>query len=39
MVESDILAALREAYQRAGTQGGLARMAGVSQGRIADYLN
>lgn len=39
MVEADILAALREAYRRAGTQGELARMAGVSQGRIADYLN
>ena len=39
MTETDILNALREAYQRAGTQTALAQVAGVSQGRIADYLN
>ena len=39
MTENDILNALREAYQRAGTQTALAQVAGVSQGRIADYLN
>ena len=39
MTENDILNALREAYQRAGTQTALAQLAGVSQGRIADYLN
>lgn len=39
MREADILAALHEAYIRAGTQTALAKTAGVSQGRIADYLN
>lgn len=39
MTETDILKALHEAYKRAGTQGALAKKAGVSQGRIADYLN
>ena len=39
MTEQDILDALREAYKRAGTQAALAEKAGVSQGRIADYLN
>ncbi len=39
MKEQDILDALKEAYHRAGTQSALAEMAGVSQGRIADYLN
>ena len=39
MTDDDILEALREAYRRAGTQSALAQKAGVSQGRIADYLN
>lgn len=39
MTEQDILNALRKAYRRAGTQATLAESAGVSQGRIADYLN
>lgn len=39
MTEKDILRALVEAYRRAGTQSALAASAGVSQGRIADYLN
>ena len=39
MSEQDILEALREAYRRAGTQAALAEKAGISQGRIADYLN
>lgn len=39
MRETEVLAALQEAYSRAGTQGALAKKAGVSQGRIADYLN
>lgn len=39
MSEAEILNALREAYKRAGTQEALARIAGISQGRIADYLN
>lgn len=39
MTENEILNALREAYQIAGTQSALAQLAGVSQGRIADYLN
>lgn len=39
MTEKDILQALVEAYRRAGTQSALAAAAGVSQGRIADYLN
>jgi len=39
MTENDILRALGEAYHRAGTQSALASLAGVSQGRIADYLN
>ena len=39
MTEQDILDALREAYKRSGTQAALAEKAGVSQGRIADYLN
>ena len=39
MTEADVLAALREAYQRAGTQSALAQKTGISQGRIADYLN
>ena len=39
MTGNEILNALREAYQRAGTQTALAQLAGVSQGRIADYLN
>ena len=39
MTEADVLAALRDAYRRAGTQAALAKCAGVSQGRIADYLN
>lgn len=39
MTEADIFNALQEAYRRAGTQSALAKMAGVSQGRIADYLN
>ena len=39
MTEQDILEALKEAYRRAGTQTALASLAGVSQGRIADYLN
>ena len=39
MTEKDILIALQEAYRQAGTQVALAQRAGVSQGRIADYLN
>lgn len=39
MTETDILNALNEAYRRAGTQAALAEKAGISQGRIADYLN
>lgn len=39
MTEKDVFEALKEAYRRAGTQTALADMAGVSQGRIADYLN
>lgn len=39
MTEQDILDALREAYRRAGTQTALASLSGISQGRIADYLN
>ena len=39
MTEEDVFEALKEAYRRAGTQSALAAMAGVSQGRIADYLN
>ena len=39
MTEEDVFEALKEAYRRAGTQSALAEMAGVSQGRIADYLN
>ena len=39
MTENDILVALKEAYRRAGTQTALAEKAGISQGRIADYLN
>lgn len=39
MTEADIFNALQEAYRRAGTQSALAKRAGVSQGRIADYLN
>lgn len=39
MTEEDIFIALKEAYRRAGTQSALADIAGVSQGRIADYLN
>lgn len=39
MSEVDVLNALKEAYRRAGTQEALARTAGISQGRIADYLN
>lgn len=39
MSELDILEALKEAYRRAGTQAALAGKAGISQGRIADYLN
>lgn len=39
MTIEDILDALKEAYLRAGTQSALAEIAGVSQGRIADYLN
>ena len=39
MTEEDVFEALKEAYRRAGTQAALAAMAGVSQGRIADYLN
>ncbi len=39
MTPDTILNALREAYKRAGTQSALAQQAGVSQGRIADYLN
>ena len=37
--QEEIFDALKEAYLRAGTQSALASMAGVSQGRIADYLN
>ena len=39
MTEEDVLTALREAYRRAGTQSALAKLAGISQGRVADYLN
>lgn len=39
MNENDIYDALKKAYRRAGTQAKLAKMAGLSQGRIADYLN
>ena len=39
MTEEDIFIALKEAYRRAGTQSALADIAGVTQGRIADYLN
>ena len=39
MTEADVLAALQEAYRRAGTQSALAKCAGISQGRVADYLN
>ena len=39
MLEDDIFNALKEAYRRAGTQTALAKQAGISQGRIADYLN
>ena len=39
MTETDVLEALREAYRRAGTQTALARCAGISQERVADYLN
>ena len=39
MTEKDILIALQEAYRQAGTQVALAQRAGVSQGRIADYLH
>ena len=39
MTEADVFDALKEAYRRAGTQTALAELAGVSQGRIADYLN
>lgn len=39
MTENDIFNALNEAYKRAGTQAALAKKAGISQGRIADYLN
>ena len=39
MTEKDVLIALQEAYRQSGTQVALAQKAGVSQGRIADYLN
>lgn len=39
MTDQDFLAALQEACRRAGSQSALARQAGISQGRIADYLN
>jgi len=39
MTEKDILDALKNAYKKAGTQSALAKIAGISQGRIADYLN
>lgn len=39
MTENEIFDALRTAYLRAGTQAALAQKAGISQGRVADYLN
>lgn len=39
MTEKEILNALQEAYKRAGTQGALAKSAGLSQSTIAQYLN
>ena len=39
MTKQDILNALADAVKRSGTQSALGKRAGISQGRISDYLS